>query len=331
MGSFRTLVASLSIFLFGCIAPVDNNIEKAQLGLGDEDILMPPLVPVGPAVGGPFTSIDCPVDGATIVALDIRRPVADLLRNDQLHDADINTRVLRAGDTMTGTLTITPGTAVPALVLNAATNTTAAAINGNGTAAAVTILAGASNGSVVAQSNNSSYTIDILNSGAGGGLQVQGSVGSTTPALNVAVGTAPTATVPKYGIQVLGSITHLGTPPNANVDVGIDGFVARQNIVTASAIVESDGAGNFTVVGNAGFNVATYAGTAGGVGTVTFARNLPGNNYRMHIDAEDGYRAKWNGVQNVGNFQFNVRDQATNALVDLTTTAVTISISTVGF
>lgn len=39
---------------------------------------------VGPAVGGPFTSIECPSDGARAAANDIRRPVAALLANDKI-------------------------------------------------------------------------------------------------------------------------------------------------------------------------------------------------------------------------------------------------------
>jgi hypothetical protein len=76
----KTFAAVLSMVLIGCIAPETEITNEAQLVLEEDN--MPPLVPVGPAVGGPFASIDCPVDGATIVALDIRRPVAALLRND---------------------------------------------------------------------------------------------------------------------------------------------------------------------------------------------------------------------------------------------------------
>lgn len=283
----------------------------------------------------PVVSILAPDAGEPIKAEDLRSAEAALLAEcDDIRNNGVSglaNKVDKTGDTMTSTLTITPDTAVPALVLNAATNTGAASITGDGTAAAVTVVAGSSNGAIVTQSNNSSYTIDILNAGTGGGLQVQGSVGSTTPALNVSVGTAPSATVPKYGIQVLGSITYTGTPPNADVDVGIDGFVARQNIVTSSGVARSLGGNTFDIQGNSGFNIDSFSGNASGVATITFARNLPGNNYRIHIFPEDGYDARWNGVRNVGNFQFVVRDQATNAVVDLTTTAISFAVSTIGY
>jgi hypothetical protein len=283
----------------------------------------------------PITTLELPSNGGLPKAEDLRNVWAAAAKNDDdvRNNATLGlaSKVAKAGDTMSGTLTITPDTAVPALILNAATNTTAAAINGNGNAAAVTIVAGASNGSLVAQSSNSAYTIDVLNSGVGGGLQVQGSVGSTTPALNVSVGTAPSATVPKYGIQVLGSVTYLGTPPNADVDVGIDGFVARQNIITSSAILVADGAGGFTVLNNKGFNVLSWLGDANGVVTVNFKRNLPGADYRISILGETGYEWGWNGVQNVGNYQFILKNSTTKATINLLTTVVTLHVSTTGF
>jgi hypothetical protein len=232
-----------------------------------------------------------------------------------------------AGDTMTDTLTITPTLMNPALVLNAGTNTTAAAINGNGSAAAVTITAGASNGAIVASANNSAYTIGVSNAGAGGGLSIQ--AGST--ALNVSLNSAPVATAPSYGAQILGGLILIGTPPNADVNPGTNGFVASQNIVTSSAILTSDGSGGFAVVGNVGFNVASWSGNSSGVATVTFARNLPGNGYRRHLDAYNGFDARPNGVQNVGNYQFVVKLEGTSTTVDLTTTAVTIEVSTIGY
>lgn len=81
MGMLKTFGAALSIILYGCMAPYDDIGQLRFVPDGETDIMA--LVPVGPAVGGPFASVDCPVDGSPILALDIRRPTAALLRNDE--------------------------------------------------------------------------------------------------------------------------------------------------------------------------------------------------------------------------------------------------------
>lgn len=320
MGMLRTFVTALSILLFGCVALPDDNIENAQLGLGAESEIMPPLIPVGPAVGGPFATIDCPVDGATIVALDIRRPVAALLRNDELHDADINTRVLRAGDTMTDSLTVNASTP----------NATAITGNGDGNGIGVVGLGGATGrGGVFTAGGGNNNGADATGTGTGAGIR---GVGGATGAGGSFIGNAGDNTA--IALLSQGGTRFDDTPPAATTDPGFDNTQWSQSIVSSSAVVTSDGVGGFAVNAN-GFNVATFAGTAGGIATITFARALPGNNYRPYVFAQDiagaFYDARWNGVQNVGNFQFTVRDGATNALVNLLTTALTFYVTTVGY
>ena len=100
--------------------------------------------------------------------------------------------------------------------------------------------------------------------------------------------------------------------PKSDVDPGQDFCQFPQSMITASAILEC-AAGtkpSGPLAEKIGFNIASWTGDAMGVATVTFTRALPGNNYRMHVDASDGFDARWNGVQNVGNFQFIVRNAA---------------------
>jgi hypothetical protein len=177
---------------------------------------------------------------------------------------------------------------------------------------------------------NGSMGVSAVGGPAGGSGLVASGTGDNGLGAELYVGTAPTATVPRMGVYLQGLVRFDGVPPNANVDPGFDNAVGKQNIVTSSAILVADGAGGFTVLNNAGFNVDSWTGTVGGIATVTFARVLPGNGYRRHIDALDPYTARPNNVQNVNNFQFVVKDAA-GTVVDLTTNPATIEVSTVGY
>lgn len=211
-------------------------------------------------------------------------------------------KVDRNGDTMTGPLVITPATGTsPALTANALAGSAAPGTTSTG-------------------------------DGVGpGGFFVGGAL---APGLQATPGTPTGLSTPQYalflnqgGLRFDDAIDS----PNANADPGYDHVMFPQSMPTSSAILQSDGANNFTVVNNVGFNVASWSGNASGIATVTFARALPGNGYRRHIDIYDGYDARPNGVQNVSNFQFVVRDQTTKATIDLTTTAVTVEVSTIGY
>lgn len=246
-------------------------------------------------------------------------------------------KVNRAGDTITGTLTISPSGAVQGLVVSAgpASGQTAVQGTGNGIGQGAVFSGGTNGAGGTAQAgggNNFGWR------GIGGGNEVGGEFtgGTTGSGIRARAGTASTDTAPTLAALVVdGGMTMTGVvSPKSDVDPGADFCQFPQSMNTASAILESDGAGNFTVrtVGGKkiGFNVASWTGNASGVATVTFTRALPGNNYRMHVDVADPYFGRWNGVQNVGNFQFVVKDGA-GATVNLTTTAITVSVTTVGF
>lgn len=233
-------------------------------------------------------------------------------------------KVAKAGDTMTDSL-----------IVNASTpNSAAIYATGDGTEFGIRSTGGATGGGGrFVAGGGSNVGVSAVGDGTGSGIIATG--GATGgPGAELYNGIAPTALVPQMGLYVQGLVRFDGVPPNAGVDPGFDNAVGKQNIVSASALVSSDGAGNFAV-NAAGFNVATFAGTVAGVGTITFARALPGNNYRMHVYAQDTgggfFDVRWNGVQNPGNFQFIVRDGATNAVVDLTITAMTLSVTVVGY
>jgi hypothetical protein len=67
-----------------------------------------PLIPIGPAVGGPFVTIDCPTGGDNPSADDIQRVAATALANDGILFAQVaalGPGLLAANNTWTGTNT----------------------------------------------------------------------------------------------------------------------------------------------------------------------------------------------------------------------------------
>lgn len=286
----------------------------------------------------PATAISCPDNGDKVIAEYHRAAVAALLANDDAQQTNItslgNTKVAKAGDTMTGKLTISPSTAVQGLQVSAgaASDQNAIQATGNGLGPAI-IGTGGSNGAGASFTAGGGNNFGGRGIGAGNEVGWEGQGGSSGSGMRARPGTAATTTAPTYAYIAQNGGLHMDgvVSPNANVDPGVDFAQFPQSMVTSSAIVESDGAGNFTVRNNKGLNVNAFAGTALGVATVTFKRNLPGTDYRMMVYPPDGYLVGWNGVQNVGNYQFVVRNAATNAVVDLTATALAFSVSTVGF
>lgn len=250
------------------------------------------------------------------------------LRN-QTHTLN-EVKVNRSGDTMTGRLTITPAAATNGLVVSAGpgSNQNAIQATGDGIGPAIIGTGGVNAvGATFAAGGGNNFGVR----GTGAGTEPGGEfIGGTTGAgMKARAGTASTAVAPTYAMLAVDGGFHMSgvVSPDATVNPGIDFAQFPQSIVTSSALVTS----NVFTVNASGFNVATFAGTAGGIATITFVRPLPGNNYRIHVFAQDGYDARWNGVQNVGNFQFIVRDQATNAVVNLTTTTIVFYVTTVGF
>lgn len=273
----------------------------------------------------PLASISCPDAGEEIKAEHVRAPVAAFLAEcDDIRTGagGLDDKYDKVGGLITGPVTVTP----------AAANATALTATGKGTGYAAELFGSASTGAArfVAGAGSNAFALSLAGDGTGSALVATGGA-NDGPGAEISTGGVITATDPKMALYISGLVKFDGTPPNADADPGFDNAVGKQNIVTSSAILESDGVGGFTVRNNKGFNVLSWSGDAVGVVTVNFKRNLPGSDYRINVFANDGYRWGWNGVQNVNNYQFLLKVYNTGATIDLTTTAVTIHVSTIGF
>ena len=303
---------------------------------------MPPVgrvnITAADAVGtAPITTIELADNLGDPTADDLHDIAATALANDAYRATAISGKVAKAGDTMFGKLTISPSTAVQGLQVSAGAGSNQNAIQATGDGIGPAIVGtGGSNAAGASFTAGGGDNFGARGIGAGNEVGLEGSGGTTGAGVRARAGTASTDTAPTIAIlSVDGGMTMTGVvSPKSDVDPGQDFCQFPQSMITASAILEcTAGTKTIRTVGGKkiGFNIASWTGDAMGVATVTFTRALPGNNYRMHIDASDGYDARWNGVQNVGNFQFIVRNATTNATVDLTTETVTISVSCVGF
>ena len=261
MKRIHAFYAVLLMVGLGCYEPdVDKTNNAAQSAIAGDTM---PLSPVGPAVGGPFTSIDCPDDFSQATAEDFRRPVAALLANDQLQSGDIvdlqNEKVDRAGDTMTDTLIVNVSTA----------NEYAVRATGNGSGGGIRAVGGSSTGPG-----------GVFLGGATNGNAIE-ATGTGTGFAAVLGGTASTTTAPTRTLQVQsGGIQLTATSPNSNVDPGADTTIWPQNTNSSSCTIGTDGAGNATVQ-TAGFNVDTVSIFGINQLVVTFKRTLPGAAYRV--------------------------------------------------
>lgn len=277
-------------------------------------------------------SINGPLANSPVASADVSNGL-EKLGNRTRYLTD--TKVDRAGDdNVTGRITITPSGATNGLVVSAGVGSNQNAIQATGDGIGPAIIGtGGTNAVGASFSAGGGNNFGLRGNGNGNEVGVEGNGGATGAGVRGRPGTASTATGPAYAYLAVDGGLHMDgvVSPNANVDPGVDFAQFPQSMVTSSAIVESDGAGNFTVRNNKGLNVNAFSGDAVGVATVTFKRNLPGSDYRMQVFPPDGYLVGWNGVQNVGNYQFTVRNATTNATVNLTTTALTFSVSTIGF
>ncbi len=240
----------------------------------------------------------------------------------------------KTGGVITGTVTITPSGAVAGLIVSAgaASDQTAVQGTGNGIGQGAVFAGGINGAGGTAQAGGgNNFGWRAFGAGTEAGGEFTG--GPTGTGVKATAGTAATTTAPTIASDLVSGGMRMTTvaAPNADVNPGADATIWPQNIISSTGIFESDGAGGYVIRNNKGLNIASVSGDAAGVATITFVRNLLGNDYRMHLDAEDGYDARWNGEQNVSGFQFVVRNATTNVVVDLTTTAVTVSVSTVGF
>lgn len=311
MGNKQAFFALVSMVFLGCVAPVEVD-ESAETNSAVMEGKNMGLVPVGPAPGGPFSTILCPDDGNPATAEDIRRAVSSLLRNDQLQGVDItalqNDKVDRAGDTMTDTLTVNAST----------TNEYGVRANGTGSGGGVRGVGGSSSGpGGVFLGGTNGNAIEATGNGTGFAA--------------VLGGTASTATVPTLMLQVQsGGIQMTATSPNANVDPGANHTIWPQTMVSSSITFETDGAGNVMVSSN-GFNVGSVTIFADNKTLIiSFARNLLSTGYRPHFGEFGPYKAVITS-RSTNQYTIEVLDLATSTYLNVSTNSVVIAATTIGF
>lgn len=280
----------------------DFAADNAALKKGDK--MASPVTATDYGGSLPLNSILAPNDGDDVVAADVRGPVAALLaETDDIRNNAVSglaNKVDRTGDTMTGTLTITPSSAVDALVLNAATNHNAAVITGNGTAYAVEVTGGTANGAITAESNSGEATIEVFNASNGPGMTIVGSTSTAVPALGVATTTAQNATTPRMAISSSGFLALTGTNPNSNVDPGANNALHGANIAKAWVTIDD----SYAILD--GYNIASITHVVGSIYAVAFVRPMANANYgvKINVHGAPGYSGAHNGTKTTTGFQF---------------------------
>ena len=263
-----------------------ENENAMPAGPGRQDVTSADI-----GAAAPITTLDLPANGGLYKAEDLRNVWAAAAKNNEyvLNDPVVGlaNKVNRTGDTMTGTLTITPSASVNALELNAATDQFAASITGNGTAYAVSITAGASNGSISATSNNGAPTLEAFNQGAGRAANITGSTNASIPALGVATTTAQNATTPRMGISLNGFLVMVGTDPNPTVNPGADNAIHGANIPKTWARLASRPGDNDATRIKDGYNIASIT-TSPTTCDVLFVRPMLNDEYAVTITPMGG-------------------------------------------
>ena len=317
----KNLIKIATITLFA-ISYCENTIDESWADAQQKEAVVMTMSPVTAGdYGGsvPVASISCPEAGEDVKAEDIRAPVAALLAEAADIRSDVasglNAKVDIVGDTMTGKLTI-----------NEATDNALEATTASTTLPAIVAVSGGTG--ISAQSGNNAPGVSATGHGIGAGVSAVG--GASAPGVLALPGTASTTTAPAYALRLAAGGMHMDgvVSPNADVDPGFNFAIFPQNTVTARAFVTTDSGGD--VLG--GFNTASFARSAVGVGTITFKRALPGDEYSLAVTPPDGYLAAENiAGRSTTQCQFVVRNATTNAVVDLTATVLKFSIIVTGY
>lgn len=212
-----------------------------------------------------------------------------------------DTKVAKAGDTMTSTLTITPATSLRALVLNAAANAKAATITGNGTAIAVEIIAGAANSAISATSTDAAPCAEFYNAGNGPGANITGSTSAVIPALIVATTTPSSGAVPRVAVAVSGYLKFTGTDPSVGVDPGANNALHGMTIPKAMALLDT----SYAVLDS--YNITSVVNVLGSIYRITFVRPMANANYgiKIHVHGAPGYSGtQANATKTTTHFDF---------------------------
>jgi hypothetical protein len=293
---FTGFVVGFFLMLAGCEQWQE---PIAEIRHGDEELMT--MSPVTAAdYGGtlPLASILCPDAGEKVKAEDIRQPVAALLAEvDDIRNnatTGLVNKVDRDGDLgMTGAFEINNGTL----------EVTAPAPNNN--------------------------AITGIGQGVGAGLVGIG--GATGPGLTAGSITLPSTSAASIGAWISGSIRMMGDSPDADVDPGEDNTIVPQSINSSSITFETDGAGGVTVSNSNGFNVdaVTIFGDNQTL-IISFTRNLPSSGYRPHFGEFGTYKAVITG-RATNQYTIKVWDLVAAAYINVSTTSVVISATTVGY
>jgi hypothetical protein len=244
----------------------------------------------------PITTLELPANGGLYKAEDLRNVWAAAAKNDAYVRGvnGLDNKVDRDGDAaMTGAFVVTDGSI----------SVTALAPNNNA----------------------------ITGTGQGVGAGLVGIGGATGPGLTAGSITLPTTTAASIGVVCSGLLQMQGDAPNANVDPGEDNTISPQSINSSSISFATDGAGNVTVSNANGFNVNAVTIFGDNVTLiVAFKRNLPSAGYRPYFGEFGPYKAVITG-RAANQYTFKVWDLATAGYLNVSTNAVTIAATTVGF
>ena len=271
----------------------------------------------------PLVSISCPDAGEPIKAEDIRAPVAALLAEcDDIRNNAVTglaNKVDRTGDTMTGTLTITPTTPGTAFVVNAEAASKGAQFNGSNTEPALEINGGTTTNAAQIVCSSDTYAVEIENNGGGGGLNLQADPSAATdPVLEVFGLTPSSATVPRVAAAFNGAL-HLTTPnPNAGIDPGADGMVFPGSVARARGRVFLGGAPPYSFIGKPLNFVALVAIVGLGTTRVTMVRPMADVNYEVQltVNGATGYGVAETNIagRTTTQFEFTVFSTTTGTL-----------------
>lgn len=303
------------------------------------------------AVGtAPITSIELSDNGGDPTADDLHNIAAMALANDALQTTNSALKVAKAGDTMTGKLTISPSTAVQGLQVSAgaASDQNAIQATGNGigpaiigtggvNAAGASFTAGGGNnfgirgigagtgegvrgqggaagvgGTFLAGGGNNA---GVSASGAGTGAGIAATGGTTGPGVTAVNGTAQTNTAPTCAMQAAGYVQLTGTDPDAGVDPGANNAVHGASVTKARGRLVVSGSPPYTFADN--YNFATTS-TVPGAGThrVTMIRAMADTNYSVFVNVHGdvGYSASETNIAGRTTSAFEVTVFATDTL-----------------
>ncbi len=266
----------------------------------------------------PLVSILCPDAGEEVKAEDIREPVAALLASDAAQNTNIDGKVAKAGDTMTGSLVLQPDSGI-ALAVDAAVGQEAVDVLGSGATTAVVITSpggmamqlqgGGSVAAITATGGASGPGGRFVAGGTNYGVRGEGADGfpggsflggPTGPGLVAQSGTAPLASTPTEAGRFTGFIRLNGADPDGGVDPGENNVIHPATIMKASVTIDS----SYAILER--YNVASVTQIMGDEYRVTFTRPMANALYgvKIFVHGAPGYSGAMNSIKTTTHFNF---------------------------